>query len=202
MCSSTTVTAGGYRHRSQRAVSGGWHRTRPSQRGRLLSGGRTLAERYLHGALLAIPLDREGDLVVGLLGVDRGPELVAGLDRLSVDGGDDVAGLQARIAGGAAGNDLGEPRCPVVGEADAEVGMLDAAALDQLGGDALSGFARDRVADAVAAAGLAGDLRRDAHDATLQVEHRAAGVAVVERGIRLDRVLDGEAVGGLDLATE
>jgi hypothetical protein len=80
--------------------------------------------------------------------------------------------------------------------------MLDAAVLDQRLGHALSGVAGDRIADTVAAAGVAPDLCGDADDPALRVEDGPAGVAVVERGVGLDGVLDREAVRGPDLASD
>jgi hypothetical protein len=130
-----------------------------------LSGGGTLAERYLHGALRARSLDGEGDLLARLPRVDLGAELVSALDRVAVDGRDLVAALQTRAVGRRAVHDLLQPRLSVVGEADAEVGVVDAAVADQLACNALRGVAGDGVADPDVAAGLAADLRGDAYDA-------------------------------------
>src|SRR4051812_12839468 len=60
------------------------------------------AELDLDLALVARPADREGDLVAGLVGVDRGDEGVGRADRLAVDRGDDVAALEAGVGRGAA----------------------------------------------------------------------------------------------------
>src|SRR5215218_5565298 len=54
---------------------------------------------------LAVALDGQGDLVAGRLAVDERRQLRGGVDPLTVDVGDDVAGLQARVIGGAAGGD-------------------------------------------------------------------------------------------------
>src|SRR5215210_498254 len=166
----------------------------------LLSGGGTLAERYLQGALRAIPLDREADLVSGLPGVDRLTELVASLHWMVVDRSHFVVGFEPCVGGGAAGADLADLCRAVVRETDSEVGMLDAAVLDQLLRDAPSCVTGNRVTDSVAAAGLAPDLGGDADDPALAVQQRAARVAVVERRVGLDRVLDREPVRRLDLA--
>jgi hypothetical protein len=71
---------------------------------------------------------------------------------------------------------------------DAEERMLDLAVLDQLGDHVLHGVDRDSKADADVALALAPglDLCVDADHLTLSVQQRAAGVAVIERSIRLD----------------
>src|SRR5918994_4794901 len=121
MCNSTTVTG--------RRVSA----LRPAiQGGELLSGGRALAERYLHGALVARSLDGEGDLVSGLLAVDRRAQVVAAVDRLAVDRGDHVSGLKAGVVGRGIGADLLQAGRALVFEADAEVGVVDGSVRDQL----------------------------------------------------------------------
>ena len=66
----------------------------------------------------------------------------------------------------------------------------------------LDGVRRDREADAVVAAGVALDLRVDADHLALEVEQRAAGVAVVDRRVGLDRVVDREVVRRGHLAVE
>ena len=68
--------------------------------------------------------------------------------------------------------------------------------------DRAHGVRRDREADAVRASRLALDLRVDADDAAAVVEQRAAGVAVVDRGVGLDRVRDREVVRRRHLAME
>ena len=89
-------------------------------------------QRYLHGALVARSFDGEGDLVSGLLGVDRHAPVVAAVDRLAVDRGDRVSGLEAGIVGRSPVDDFLQARGTVVGEADAEIGVVDASVLDQL----------------------------------------------------------------------
>ena len=64
-------------------MSGARHRTWPL--GGLLRAGGTRAEGDVHGALVAVASDREGELVAGALRVDRFAELVAGLDGFAVD---------------------------------------------------------------------------------------------------------------------
>src|SRR5262249_61840205 len=82
----------------------------------------------------------------------------------------------------------------VAAELDAEEGMLRLARRDQLRRNRLDRVRRDREADAVAAARVALDLGVHADDMRLVVEQRPTGVAVVDRGVRLDRVVDREVV--------
>ena len=75
--------------------------------------------------------------------------------------------------------------------------VLDVSALDDLRDDVAHGVARDGEADAEVAllTGVAGrNLRVDADHLAARVEQRPAGVAVVQRGVGLDRVLDREVV--------
>src|SRR5829696_2815993 len=129
-------------------------------------------------------------------------ELVTGLDRLAVDLDHDVAGAQAAAGRRTVGDDALELGCAVVRQADAQVRVLDLAVRDQLGRDALRRVAGHGVADAVAAAGVTPDLRGDADNPSLHVEHGAARVSVVQCSVRLDGVLDGETVGRPNLATD
>src|ERR1700690_37102 len=87
---------------------------------------------------------------------------------------------------------------------DAEERMLHDPLRDQLRRDALDGVDRDGEADAdVAVAAARGlDLRVDADHLAAAVEERAAGVAVVEGGVRLDDVVDRRAVRRHDLPLE
>ena len=89
---------------------------------------------------------------------------------------------------------------------DAEVGVLDDLAGDQVVGDGLDGVGRDGEADAgVGAAAVLAvdcDLHVRADDLAARVDQRAAGVAVVDRGIGLDRVRDRVAVRRLDVAVD
>src|SRR5581483_9625255 len=78
----------------------------------------------------------------------------------------------------------------------------DGLAGDDLRRYALDGLRRDREADALVAAARALDLRRDADDLALEAEQHPAGVSVVDRGVRLDRVLDRHVVGRDDLAAD
>src|SRR4029453_13568811 len=141
MCSSTTVTAP-----SVASIEDQSHVRRPApdmlclRRG-LLSGGRALAERYLHGALVAVPLDREGDLVAGLLGVDCLAQCVARINRLAVDGGGLVAGLGPGRGGGSAVSNLFDRRGARIRQADPEERVLDVAVPDQLARDSLGRIA-------------------------------------------------------------
>ena len=80
--------------------------------------------------------------------------------------------------------------------------MLHVAAPDQLVGDRLDRVRRDREPDARVVARVALDLRVDADDLAAQVQQRAAGVAVVDRGVGLDRVVDREVVRRLHAAVQ
>src|SRR6185436_4798689 len=175
---------------------------RSALRGRaVLVGAR--AELDLDVARRAPAADLEGLGVAGIIAVDGGHEGVGPGDGLAVDRGDDVAGADAGVGGGRAADDLADLRAAVaVGELHAEVGVGDLAAGDQLLRDALHDARGDREADAVVAAGVALDLGIDADDVAVGVEQRAAGVAVVDRGVRLDRAVDREVVRGLDRAVE
>src|SRR5205085_6609914 len=82
----------------------------------------------------------------------------------------------------------------------AEVRVPRAAVAAQLPERALDGVDGDREADAAALAARRLDLRVDAEDATAGVEQRAARVAVVDRGVGLDRADGGEAGERLDRA--
>ena len=96
---------------------------------------------------------------------------------------------------------MGAPALRVV-DADAEVGVLDLAAGDQLVRDAADSLDRDRVADAGVGAGVARDLGVHPDHATVEVEQGTARVAVVQRGVGLDCAVDREAVGSLDVAVQ
>ncbi len=80
--------------------------------------------------------------------------------------------------------------------------MLDLAARDQRVRDRLDRRGRDREADADVGARVAGDLGVDADDLTARIEQRAARVAVVDRGVGLDRVVDRELVRSRHLAVQ
>src|SRR5215208_423466 len=76
---------------------------------------------------------------------------------------------------------------------DAQVRVHGLAVRDQLAGDRAHRIGGDREADAGVVARVATDLRVDADHLALRVQQRAAGVAVVDRGVGLDRVGDAEA---------
>ncbi len=129
-----------------------------------------------------------------------------------------VAGLKAGVVGGAALLDLADQRAGVgvdvelVGElrierlrGDADVGVLDLAAIAQLVDRALGEVDRHREADALVTARGGVDLLVDPDHVAVGVEQRAARVAGVDRGVGLDRAVDLElaqrvdrAVGGRD----
>ena len=167
---------------------------------------------------LAAPEHRDRDLVAGLLRVDRALERRRGRDVVPVERDDDVAArrhllavdrgrprrrAEARVGGRRSGPHLGDGGAVRhVDHPDAEVGVLDLAGLDQLRDDRPHGVRRDREPDAVVAARLALDLRVHADHPALAVEERAARVAVVDRRVGLDRVVDREVVRSGHLAVE
>src|SRR3954453_21520748 len=179
----------------------------PEGSGELVRGGLVGA-----GAELDLDVGRgagaaglERHLVARLVAVDRVPQRVGAGDRAAVDRGDDVAAAQAGVGGGAAAGDLADRDAGArrgVGQLHAEVGVGDLAPGDQLLGDALHDARRDREADAVVAAGVALDLRVDADDVAGRVEQRATRVAVVDRGVGLDRARDREVVRRVDRPVE
>jgi hypothetical protein len=82
---------------------------------------------------------------------------------------------------------------------NAESGMLGMPARDQLVGDGSGGGSRDRKPDSdVCVNGSTLDLRVDADHMPEAVEQRATGVPVVDRRVRLDRILNREAVRSLN----
>src|SRR3954453_15677198 len=194
---------------------------------------RAVAERDGDPALLAAVDNRQLDRIARLLRadvvddvghrvhslpVDCGDDVAAGVDAGAVDGrrGARVAALDAGLLGGPARGDGLDQRALIdrevedvrdlrrqIGPADAEVGMLDAAVLEQLLDDAADRVAGDREADADVAAAVGRlDLRVDADDLAAGVDEGAAGVARVDRRVGLDHVVDREAVRRLDLALE
>jgi hypothetical protein len=147
---------------------------------------------------------------------DRTHDVLRRLDRRPVDRNDQVAagaegnpreflleaaGLNARIGGRASCDDglhrrsrvdgvvevVGEPRGQGL-RRDAEPRVAHLAVLDQLLHRAPRGVDRHGEADSLCSPGVAVDLCVDPDDAAAGVEHRAAGVAAVDRRVRLDRV--------------
>ncbi len=148
-----------------------------------------------HGADHALELLRRGDG----LPVDRGDDVAAGRELLPAHSGGGVGSLEAGVRGRAAGGhlrhlhagrqaELGGQGVGDRGDADAEVGVLDLAGGEELRDDRLDRVGRNGEADAVVSARVALDLRVDADHLRLEVEERAARVAVVDRGVGLDRI--------------
>ena len=145
----------------------------------------------------AVADDRQLDGIAGLPGVDQRAQLIRVGNGLAVDLGDDVAFAEPCGRSGGAGPDLGDAGAFAarrVPGRDAEVGVLDLSVGDQVRGDPRDGVGRHGEADPVVAAGLALDLRVDADHPPFEIEQRPARVAVVDRGVGLDRVVDREAV--------
>src|SRR3954470_22188862 len=194
---------------------------------RAVSGARAVAEALLlllarraRGAVAELDLQRlglaaaahgHGDRLAGLVRVHQRGQRGGVLDRLAGHGRDHVAGLQAGARRRAALDERGHLRArarAVLGR-HAEEGVVDLAALQQLGDHVLDGVRRDGEADADVARLAAGgrgagrlDLRVDADHLAGAVEQRAAGVAGIDRGVGLDDVVDRVAVGRADLALE
>jgi diacylglycerol kinase family enzyme len=160
------------------------------------------AQRHRRRRRTAAPAVADVDLVPGL--ARQGDLLKLNVARrgLAVEGRDHVAGAQPGRRGRAAGNDFPDEqplrRLPLRGRGrrghrrDAEEGVGRAAGADDLAGDGLRQVDGDREAQSdAAAAGLAGRRRhggagrRHADQLPLAVDHRAAAVARVDRGVGL-----------------
>src|SRR5215472_13816317 len=165
------------------------------------------------GGVLGLAVVQDADAYggVGVAACDLIDEVVAVLDLAAVDGGDDVAGLEAGFIGGAAGlNGLDEHAVLEVidtvdraGEALLELDA-DGAADDLVAGadevvvDGDDGIGGHCETDALVAGRLGVDRGIDADDFAVHVEQRAAGVAGVDGGVGLDEVLELAAGAGLD----
>ncbi len=144
--------------------------------------------------------------------VDARDHIAAGRIADPGDRGRAGRGLQPCVRGTRAGLDLrhsdagrfaegaGEARRNRPG-VDSEKRVLHSADGDQLRGHALDGSRRDRESDAFVPAAVALDLRVDADHLAVEVEERPTRVAVVDRGVGLDRVLDRRRVGRRDLTS-
>ena len=132
------------------------------------------------------------------------------LDRLAVDRGDHVAGLDAGLGGRTCRlrlidqRALGLLQAEAVGDVGgdrldlhAEPGAVDVAVLLELRHDHLRGLRRDVEADADRAAGRREDRGVDADHVAVDVEGRTAGITLVDRRIDLDVVVVG---AGADVA--
>ena len=104
-----------------------------------------------------------------------------------------MRGSEPEEAGDARGNGL---------HPDPEERVLCVAGLDDLRLDRPDSVDRYREADADVPAAATLDLRVDADHAALRVEQGAAGVALVQRGVGLDDVVDRVRVRSLDDALE
>ena len=89
---------------------------------------------------------------------------------------------------------LGDRRDQILG-LDADEGIRDAPGRDQLRHRAACGVDRHGEADALGAAAVATDLGVDSDHPSTCIEERAAGVAVVDRRVGLDRVDEAVARG-------
>src|SRR3954454_4963953 len=158
------------------------------------------AQRDVDRLLRAAALDAQRHLVARGVGADPGHEVREVLDPRVADLGDDVARLQPCRRGRRAVLDRGE-RGPAGGllllaallaALDPEHRLGRAAGVEYLLSDATGLVDRNREAQADAAAALPGsrDRRVDADDLSVEVHQRAAGVALVDRGVGLQAVVD------------
>ena len=153
-------------------------------------------------------------LALELVAVDGDDHVAAGLDRGALEG---LAGRPSpRRPASSAGppSTTSEIRAPVSASSpsssascgqsalgrDPEVGVVDVAVLAQLVEREADRAGRDREADARVGARRRLDLLVDADHLALGVEQRPAGVAGVDRGVGLDRVVDRELGQRLDRA--
>ena len=164
------------------------------------------------GCLPAIVSARIGKLHDGTA-VDRDDDVAADGQRLTVDRRGARAAAHARPCGGRTGPDEADQDAAVdrqvdragdgrgeLDPGDAEVGVHRPAGGDDLAGDGAGGVDRDGEADADVAARRVvrpgQDLVGDPDDVPEAVDQRAAGVAVVDGRVGLDRVVD--LVAGLE----
>jgi diacylglycerol kinase family enzyme len=161
------------------------------------------AEGDRGGRRVAVPAVADADLVPRLAGQGDLLELNVARGGLAVEAGDHVAWPQAGLGGRAAGDHVPDEQplrgLPLVGRGrrgqrhDAEEGVGHGAGADDLVRDGLRQVDGDREAqsDAAAArlAGLGrhgGPGRRHPDQLARAVDHRAAAVAGVDGGVRLD----------------
>ena len=162
--------------------------------------------------VLTSPLvqQRELDRCAGRHHADGLRQFARVLDRLAVDRGDHVARLDAGRGGRARRlrlidqGALGLLHAEAVGDVGgdrldlhAEPGAVDVAMFLELGDDHLGGLRRDVEADADRAARRREDRGVHADHVAIDVEGRAAGIALVDRRIDLDVVVVG---AGADVA--
>ena len=140
---------------------------------------------------------------------DEKAQRVVGRYRLAVDADDHVALLEAGLGSRAVRLDARDDlalvllQAPGAGDivgdrldADAEIAARHLLALHQLLDDRPRILRGDREADADIAARLRIDLRVDADHIALHVEHRAARIALVDRGIGLDEAIERAGLAG------
>ncbi|BAQ44521.1 hypothetical protein Maq22A_c05755 [Methylobacterium aquaticum] len=167
---------------------------------------RQRAEGHLGGLGLAVADIGEIHLGAGLQRGDPAGQLAGIAHRLAVDRLDHVAGLQARLGGGRAvlgavdQGALGLVEAEAVGDVlrhrldlKAEIAAGDLAVGAQLVDHRLHRLGRDREGEAHVAAGRRGDRGVHAHDLTLDVEGRPAGIALVDRCVDLQEVVVGSS---------
>ena len=172
-------------------------------RGRgLVTGVREFADGHRQGAVFAIAHDGQFDFGAGIGARDEVAQLPSVVDRLAINARDDVADFQAGFVGGCVFADLvddsafgagdfelfSETWCQVLDD-DAEVAAGDFAGFDELPDDVLGHVDRDGEADAGVLPAWCVDGGVDTDDFAAQVDERAAGVAGIDGGVSLEKIL-------------
>src|SRR3954466_14405547 len=163
------------------------------------------AERHGDGDRAAVALDLDVDALARLVVAHDHADIVGLVYGPAADAEDDVPRAQAGRVAGAAGDDAADDGAGGPGlraRRPAEIGAVDRLAAGELRHDAAQRGGRDGEADADGATAPARgrDLRVDADHAAGRVQQRPARVARVDGRVGLDRLVDLEAVGRLDLA--
>src|SRR6476646_10088056 len=163
---------------------------------------RQLAEREVDDLVLALLQHVEFYGIAGRKTADGAGEFLGILDRLAVDGGDDVTGLDAGLGRRTIGLRFRHQRAfrllhaEAVGDVrrhrldlDTDPAAADRALVLELGNHALDRRSRDRERDTDAAAGRRIDRGVDAHHFAIGIERRTAGVTLVHGRVDLDEVV-------------
>src|SRR3989440_1331081 len=163
-------------------------------------GAGVRSERDLERLILAAAVDRDRHLGPGRVLAQHVLQRMRIVDRLAIDLGDDVLDLDPRAVCRRPGRDRGDHGAdhePVGGGGglidlvvgDAQEGTVDVPGLDQLFGDAPSGVAIQREAEAGARLRLL-DRKVHADDLAAGVQQRTTAVARVDLSVRLNGVED------------
>src|SRR5581483_4541739 len=171
---------------------------------------RQFAERQRQRLFGALVQQREPDGGLGLHRADALGEIARVLDLLAVDGGDDVARLDARLGGRAIGLRFGNQSTLRLLQAEAVGDILghrldlhadptarDRAMVLELTDDGLDRVGGDRKGNADGTAGRREDRRIDADHIAFGVERGTARIALVHGRVDLDEIVIG---AGADVA--